>query len=90
MVGYVDVATNVELRYTAVGEVTVMGPRMASNGVMVENMPMPGDAIVSYLRFAFRDIRILERRANSVLVEVTGTMRGTYGLRSHYTSRQIA
>ena len=56
MTGFTDVVNNLELRYTAIGEVTVLGPRMTNQGGMVENQSMPADAIISYLRFAFRDI----------------------------------
>ena len=59
MAGWVDVADNLQLRYTAIGEVTVLGPRMNTQGGIVENQPMPADAIVSYLRFAFRDIQVI-------------------------------
>jgi hypothetical protein len=90
MTGWVDIIDNLQLHYEAQGEVTCQGPRMTTEGEVIEDQIVSSAAVLSYLKTAFRDdLVILEVKEQSVIVKVTGVVVGTYGSRSYFTTEKV-
>jgi hypothetical protein len=50
MSGWVDIVDNLELRYEALGEITVKGKRMRTDGRIDTDKLMTGDGVLSYIK----------------------------------------
>ncbi len=91
MSGWVDIVNDLELRYEALGEVTVLGKRMRVDGTIDLDKQMTGDAVLSFIKSYYQsDPEVISIKENSVVMKVTGKMKGAYGLRASYSTAKIA
>ena len=62
---------------------------MTKSGSLVKDQEMPEAAINDYLKIAFGGkTKILGHTDKSVIIEITGIMKGSYGLRSYFIAKK--
>lgn len=87
MSGWVDIVENLELRYEALGEVTVLGKRMREDGTIDLDREMNGDAVLSFIKSYYQSEPVVVKvKETSVVIKVEGKMKGNYGLRASFTT----
>ena len=50
MSGWADIVEGLELRYKAVGQISVKGKRMRNDGTVEDDKDLTGNAVLSYLK----------------------------------------
>jgi len=80
--GVLSIADNVVMPFRARMEVTLNINRLTTYGWQIVQRPVPADLLEEYLKANRVEGTIIERRGNTVVIEVTGTVRGTWGINS--------
>jgi hypothetical protein len=64
---------------------------MTTDGQIKDGLELDGGAVLTYLKTYYSgELEIIEKKEKSVVIKISGKMKGTYGLRASYTTSQIA
>jgi len=78
--GILSIADNVIMPFRAKMEVTLNVHRLTRTGHHAVPRPVPAELLEEYLKANKVDGVIVEKRGNVVVIEVTGIVRGTWGI----------
>ena len=83
MSGWVDIVENIELPFRAKGKFTAKGIAFI-NGKLQNSYDLNAEYIEGIMRASkdYKGLKVVGKTENSLTVEITGKMIGTYGLTS--------
>ncbi len=89
MSGWVQTAENVELPFKSKVVLTATGDTVNNNGSIQSNTNLPKEMIESLLKYENFDGTITKRHAYDLVLSITGTMTGSYGMSTFTKTEKI-